>query len=236
MSEQDLFEVMGRNPQIRNVLAQLLEAHRGAKVLRNEVWTLAVEMAALLGTGCTVTELRLLVAAEYAEHAEEVTQPSDRGRSFRPEPRMTFGPRSCFVLTESGAELAARLEDESDLGSGKRNGSGWQRRVPRWSATARELRVDGRVLKRFRRPAPNLELVLAAFEEMGWPRHLDDPLPPEHGIDPHDRLHYTVKRLNQCQALHTIHFESDGRGAGISWSWVNRQSVGTSDRPRMRPG
>jgi hypothetical protein len=207
---------------VRAALKHLLEARRGALTLKADVWSFAVEMAYLLGAGCTVTQLRLLVAAGFAEHAEDVTPPSEPERSFRPEPRLAFGPWTCFVLTAAGAAWVARLEEESDPGAGKRNGP-VGRRVPRWSATARELRVDGRVLKRFRRPAPNLELVLAAFEEEGWPRHLDDPLPPEHGIDPQARLRDTVRRLNACQEPHKIRFESDGLGSGIRWGWADQE-------------
>src|SRR5262245_4782193 len=99
MSDQELFEWVGRNPQMRKVLTQLMEARRGAMSLHVDMWTVAVELSNLLSAGCTVTDLRLLVAIGFADHAEDVTQPSDQGRSFRPESRMIFGPRSCFVLT-----------------------------------------------------------------------------------------------------------------------------------------
>ena len=52
---------------------------------------------------------------------------------------------------------------------------------PRWIAEARELWLGDRLVKRFRRSATAQEIVLAAFEEEGWPRHIDDPLlPPAH--------------------------------------------------------
>jgi hypothetical protein len=86
------------------------------------------------------------------------------------------------------------------------------------------------VLKQFRRPAPSLQLVLAAFEEEGWPMHLDDPLPPEHGIDPKQRLRDTVRRLNGCQRPQWIHFESDGLGTGLQWRWR------ATDQPGMSHG
>jgi hypothetical protein len=225
MPDQDPSDYIRRNPQVRKALEHLLKARSSAEVLKTDVWTFAVEMSSLLSTGCTVTELRLLVAAGYADHAEEITQSSDHGRSFRQEPRMTFGPRSCCVLTVAGAELADRLEVESDLGNEKQDGRGSRRQVPRWSATARELRVSGQVLKRFRRPAPALELLLAAFEEMGWPRHLDDPLPPEIGIDPQQRLHDAIKRLNACQQPQLIRFLGDGTGYGVKWEWVPGKNV-----------
>jgi hypothetical protein len=232
MPDKDLFDYIRRSPPVRKALEQLLKARRSAEVLKTDVWSFAVEMSSLLSPGCSPTELRLLIAAGYADHAEEITQPSDQGRLFRPESRMTVGPRSCFVLTDSGAELLGLLEEESDLGNSKPTASASRRRVPRWSATVRELRADGRVLKRFRRPAPALELVLAAFEELGWPRHLDDPLPPETGIDPQQRLHDAIKRLNGCQCPHLVRFLGDGTGHGVKWEWI---SSGDCDRPQMSP-
>jgi hypothetical protein len=219
MPSNDLYEFFLRNPQSRPALEQLKEARRGAQLLRLDVWAVAIELSVLLSAGCTVTDLRLLVAAGCLEHAEEVTQSPARARRFRPESHLVFGPRTCFVLTDSAAEWVARQEKESDPGMVKLNGQSG-RRVPRWSAVARELQVDGRVIKRLRRPAPNLELVLAAFEEEAWSPHLDDPLPPEHDIDSHQRLRDTVRRLNNCQTPHRIRFESDGLGAGIRWRWA----------------
>lgn len=234
MPRDNLADQLHRSPQVRTVLEQLLEARHGAEALKVNLWTLAVEMSSLLNTGCSLTELRLLIAAGFADHAEDVTQPSDRDRSFRPEPEMIFGPRSCFVLTEAGAGLVARLA-ETDATNGAPNDR-VGRRVPQWNAANRELSVDGGVVKRFRRPAPTLELVLSAFEEEGWPPHLDDPLPPEHNIDPQQRLRDTVRRLNGCQEPMRIRFESDGLGAGIRWEWARSDSRSATDEPRMSHG
>jgi hypothetical protein len=72
-----------------------------------------------------------------------------------------------------------------------------------------------------------LELVLAAFQEMEWPSHLDDPLPPEHGIVPKQRLRDTVRRLNRCQEPLRIRFASDGLGSGIRWGWGRQRTWST---------
>jgi hypothetical protein len=72
-------------------------------------------------------------------------------------------------------------------------------------------------VKRFRVPALNQELILAAFEEEGWPPHLDDPLPQEANTDPKQRLQDTIKRLNRHQVNRLIHFRGDGSGTGILW-------------------
>jgi hypothetical protein len=124
MFSHHLYELIRRNPDLYISLCQLLSAYRGAEELRVDIWTVAVELSSLLSAGCSLTEVRLLVAAGYADHAEEVTQPSDQTRSFRPEPRMTFGGQSCVVLTTAGAAWVAQLEDESDLGTRKRKDTG----------------------------------------------------------------------------------------------------------------
>jgi hypothetical protein len=104
------------------------------------------------------------------------------------------------------------------------NGDGRQRAAPRgssrWDADGRELWAGGRLVKRFTRPAPLLELLLAAFQELGWPRVLDDPLPGAGGMDPKERLHDAVKRLNACQRPLVVRFRGDGTGQRGRWEWA----------------
>jgi hypothetical protein len=54
---------------------------------------------------------------------------------------------------------------------------------PEWEPTLCELRYRGRVVKQFHRAAPNQECILNAFQELGWPERVDDPLPQERGAD-----------------------------------------------------
>jgi hypothetical protein len=78
------------------------------------------------------------------------------------------------------------------------------------------------LIKEFRRPAINQELVLAVLEEEGWPPQIDDPLPPVDNIDPKVRLHDTIKGLNRHHMYQIIHFRGDGTGRGIRWFFVTR--------------
>jgi hypothetical protein len=48
---------------------------------------------------------------------------------------------------------------------------------PRWDGDRRQLRFGADLCKEYKRPAPRQEVVLASFEELGWPRRIDDPLP-----------------------------------------------------------
>lgn len=91
------------------------------------------------------------------------------------------------------------------------------RRVPRWDAVERELWFGDLLLKRFGRPAPNVELILATFEEEGWPERIDDPLPPRANSDEATRLRNQVHALNKRLKKRLIFFYLDGTGKGICW-------------------
>jgi len=88
---------------------------------------------------------------------------------------------------------------------------------PSWNAQRRELRLNGKLVKRFRQPAVNQALILSAFEEEGWPESISDPLPGSPGVDPAARLHNAIQRLNAAQQEGRIIFERDGTGEGILW-------------------
>ena len=59
------------------------------------------------------------------------------------------------------------------------------------------------------------DLILEAFEELGWPESIDDPLPVDHDIDPKRRLHDAIKRLNRNQQCAMLSFHGNGNGEGI---------------------
>ena len=67
----------------------------------------------------------------------------------------------------------------------------------------------------------NQERILAAFEEEGWPVHIDDPLPPHPEQDSKRRLHDTINSLNRNQKKRLIQFLGNGNGQGIRWE-LNR--------------
>ncbi|WP_146118485.1 hypothetical protein [Blastopirellula marina] len=85
----------------------------------------------------------------------------------------------------------------------------------------RKLLFDQQLVKRFKWPAVNQEMVLCAFQEEGWPERIDDPLPPQAEQDPKRRLADTIKCLNRKQENHLIHFHGDGTGQGIVWERVD---------------
>src|SRR5262245_29734076 len=101
--------------------------------------------------------------------------------------------------------------------------------VPHWDRHRRALWFGEILVKRFRVPADNQELILVAFEEQGWPGRIDDPLPRNGIADPSERLHGAIKRLNGCQAQQVLRFSADGRGKGIVWEAIVAQQ-GPHDR------
>ena len=102
--------------------------------------------------------------------------------------------------------------------------------VPSWNDELHELSVDGTLVKAFRQPARNQFAILAALQEAGWPRHVDDPIPPTPGVGPKARLHEAIRRLNLCQRPRLIIFRGDGTGAGILWEFVRRRLRRNADR------
>jgi hypothetical protein len=89
--------------------------------------------------------------------------------------------------------------------------------VPHWDHNSRVLSLGSSLVKRYRMRADNQVTVLAAFEEEGWPRRIDDPLRPRGDLDPKYRLHFTIECLNQGQQPHVIRFSGDGTGEGVCW-------------------
>jgi hypothetical protein len=95
-----------------------------------------------------------------------------------------------------------------------------RRPKPTWDPHLRELRVGELVVKRFRQPAWNQVNVLASFQELRWPRRIDDPLTGNSGIEPKRRLRDTVFALNRSHVtVNVLAFEADGTGTGIIWKW-----------------
>ena len=170
---------------------------------------------------------------EYVQHAREITPVETDGRQFRPTGNLSFVRRTCFVLTPVGASYAQAIIDGDApvcrLGEASRfasdNGDEQPRHlIPTWDSERHELRVGDELVKEFKWPATNQELILGTFEEDGWPPHVDDPLPPQPEQDSKRRLHDTIKCLNRNQKNRLLHFRGDGTGEGVVWEFVKSDS------------
>lgn len=201
-----------------------------------DLWDFALETKTLYETGLSVSDLRWLVARKFAEHGQEISVYGSPHRAFHTGSGFYFEPTTCVVLTAAGADFAAKVLQEAPaefvgVGHTGRGRSAAMIRPrqdepdtvsesvmkPRWNISRRELSVAGQLVKRFRVPAQNQELILCAFEEEGWPDCIDDPLPMTSDRDTQTRLHDAINRLNGRQANPLLRFHGNGNGTGVSW-------------------
>lgn len=83
-----------------------------------------------------------------------------------------------------------------------------------WDKQLGELRLDGDVIRRVRPGvATNVDIVLDAFQEDGWPKRIDSPL--RGYAQDKATISDTVKSLNN--KLQMIRFFADGSKEGITW-------------------
>jgi hypothetical protein len=125
------------------------------------------------------------------------------------------------VLAQAYALLRAAALDESERQTSSRGLAFEGPYLPQWDQQCRVLRVGQRVVKQYRRPSPNQEMVLAAFQEEDWPHRIDDPLSPQGEQEPKCRLHDTIKWLNRHQEHRLIRFLGDGTGEGVRWELIS---------------
>jgi hypothetical protein len=221
-------------------LALLAQAHWYANDLGRDRWDFAVEIRSLRRAGLSLSDLRWLVCKGYVEHAREITVAGAAQRDFQCHGGLMFARRTAFVLTESGMAAIESAPRETRAEPPHRASadpfvagiispmlptpSGEFPLRPTWDRDRHELRVDGQLVKIFKLPSPNQEMVLAAFDEEGWPARIDDPLPPSTDLEPKRRLHDTIKSLNRNQKARLVRFMGDGTGQGIQWALISPDS------------
>jgi hypothetical protein len=219
-------------------LTLLGHAYECARDTHAAPWDFALEISKLYEVGLTITDLRWLVAKGFVEHGSETSTYGDPHRSFTRSEGFNFLTTSCVILTEKGAEFACQVlqaaaatdaVEQPRAGAPKAEPSGeihpangetqlQATHKPQWDPVRRELSVAGRIVKQFHVPAGNQEVILSAFQEEGWPDHIDDPLPGNRRIDPKTRLNDAVYRLNRKQHTFLIRFHTNGTGTGVHWS------------------
>lgn len=240
--------------EVYEVLHLLLKSYQYAKDLGVDVWNFSVELPELEKTKVTRTELRWLIEAGYAAHSHEIKDFGGEERCFRCLGKLLLNQDSCFVLTDAGSqytlEQMAQLENQNKTdpiqasdpgqnesvehpeneppgGNGKESPANGKQSngKPIWDAENRVLRLSDQTVKKFRRPAPIQEAILAAFQEENWPTRIDDPIPPCCNQDRKQCLRGAIRSLNQHQEDGLIQFFSDGEGGGICWQAHSRIRV-----------
>jgi hypothetical protein len=207
----------------KEALEYLFEAYSSAQELGEPPREFACQLATLMNFGITESALRWLIHGGFIEHLVETTNKRTR-RRFTPGRNNRFVNASCFSLTEAGVDLLRNdCDDGLILPLTKLN------LRPNYDVACRMLSFGSQIVKKFKVPAANQELILTSLEELGWPPHIDDPLPKLAGVDQKKRLIDTLYRLNANQKTPLLRFEGDGTGRGLMWSLL-RNGQARSDR------
>jgi hypothetical protein len=214
-------------------LALLSQAFTYAHDAGADRWDFAVEINTLYERGLSISHIRWLVAKNFAEHGQESCVYGSPHRSFRRGDGFFFDHTTCVVLTRSGAAFVDHvLREPNDQGI-----SIDALLKPFWDRARRELSLYGKVVKRYLVPARNQQVILGAFEEEGWPQHIDDPLPVSLDIDPRTRLHDAIHRLNSCQTNRLLRFRGNGAGTGVAWELLQTKAGRFLNvKPRAKDG
>ncbi len=95
--------------------------------------------------------------------------------------------------------------------------------LPHWDRDAKVLKYDGKTVKQLRQNAGNQMRVLDTFQELGWPREIDDPLTSKKGVTQISRAHNTAKSLNLRHDAKLIRFGTTSLGTRFSWARTVRK-------------
>jgi hypothetical protein len=222
--------------EAQKALTHLHRAHEFALDIQIDLWQFAEPLRNLAEMGVPEHALRWLVVKGYAEHAHELTTFLEADRRFRPCPNVSFGPKTCFVITEAGAEFIRDNQKSSPSASAIPfpTLAAVAVPVPHWDKEMRTLYFGDRIVKRYRVLAANQEAVLAAFEEEGWTHVIDDPLPFAAAGCLETRLRDTIRRLNSSHVNHLLHFYGDGTGTHFLWETVSEVTLPLAARQKVR--
>ncbi len=191
--------------QLRVTLLVLERALYYAEHLKRSPVEFALTFDELANYGSSEKEIRWLLANKY------ITDVSSRFDSAGLPINLREG---LFLITESGRQLCYSSRSASS------------RSQPFWCPDRRELLLGETLIKAYRVPSPNQQTVLEVFQEEGWPRRIDDPLPPKEGIEIKRRLIETIKSLNRAhQAVDHLRFFGDGTGRGVCWKLAKRSNA-----------
>jgi hypothetical protein len=214
-------------------LGMLVRAYQYAQDTRIDRWEFAIPISEFRYAGVTISELRWLLFSGLAIHAREAVQANGQCRKFTRLGIRSFPPDACFILSDHGVKslgaASPPLRKLSTIQPGKlpsngirQDGSGLKftagaDSLPLWDPRRLELTFQGMLVKTYNSLPSNQGSILAAFQEELWTHRIDDPLRPEPGQDPRQRLRSAIKQLNRHQENPLLRFSGDGSGRGVVW-------------------
>jgi hypothetical protein len=211
-------------------LVLLLDAFDAASNLGCDKWQLAVEIGPLERAGADATGLRWLILKNYAEHALELTLGHDEQRSFRILRMLRFGKRSCFMLTQAGADFGLPLcesggQMEPPVLVPQPAANYTHGLKPRWNAELRQLWDGDTLVKEFHgKKIIDQERLLAAEEEDHWAPGIDNPFSAQGGKSSLERAQVAAEGLNRRQKVRRFHFSVDPSTERVHWGPAKRRS------------
>jgi hypothetical protein len=215
-----------------DALSNLLRASEYAEEVGVDPWKFAVEWRLLKARGLEETDVRYLVARGLVEFRREISLPAAFDRTFVAHDVPRLCRDTAFILTPAGITFCRSL-DSGEIFSQPSDpdrtaiaptsspptphfAPSAPALKPHWNPDRRELTFEGKLVKCYRVPSPNQELILSVFQEEEWPEFIDDPLPPLEDVEPRQRLQATVKSLNRRQVSCLIRFRGNG-GMKVFW-------------------
>jgi hypothetical protein len=207
---------------------KLLEQAHAVGTKQSRLWEFSVELEVLKEVGLTHTHVRWLLAKAYLIQKVETTPAQARRRTFREVNNGSFNPRSCFVLTTRGLELAQFVLGHASKTDSASNGKPREpdvphREVPDWNPKTGELRWKNRLVKKIACHAWTLRQLLQVFQKKHWGSPVKIKFEKnECDAETRQRLHEAIKGLNKNQ--HLILFHGDGTGLGATWE-LNEEAL-----------
>jgi hypothetical protein len=218
-------EFPATEPRWRAALERLFEARDLAAEPADDIWQFAVEISQLLANGVTVNDLRRWLRRGWVEHAEECMPAGTGPQGFRRLKEYAFGPRTCFVLGDTGADaqadLVGNLIKRGELRAQPDTANGhWAK--PHWNSSSGVLSFRGMVVKRLSKRATVQRQLLDFCQRNHWKQFLENGIAaiPE-GPRRKKRLHDDLAKLNRNQKSPLLRFHGDGSGTSFWWEAVN---------------
>jgi hypothetical protein len=225
--------VSNLSPSIQAALTLLLQTHDDEHPDRPDSGQGAIAVSRLRSVVLSETELRWLLDLKLVENRNDgKVATARRGRKAPPTDSYPVDA-AYFQLTRGGLLWARQVLGEENQtvshpphalrpGPKKRD----EPSTPFWDADDRTLWWGNEILHQFhRRHAPNLELLLAAFQRQNWKPWIADPLAREKECKFNPRLHDAIKYLNKLLRGKPIRFHGSGDGRGVRWEAVRANNA-----------